>query len=155
MRGMRSRLMTRKGLADDDGRIGMLLVACVGVVVVFVLISMAVTSVAIQDRRLIACADRASSAAAGAIDGDSFYIMGADELVLSESGAVASATSAVEIMSDSSCSVGAGVEIIDTVIVGNEVFVTLRAQSVLPGLPRGFSGVAAPILERTSSSIIR
>ena len=145
----------RRGGDCEAGRIGMLLVACVGIVAVFVLMSAAITSVAIQDRRLIACADRVAVAAAGAIDEGTYYTSNDARIVLSKGGAVFAAASALEGMSDTSCSVGTGVVLVDAHEDGAEVSVTVSAQATMPVLPMVFSSVVAPVLTRESSALIR
>lgn len=64
------------GRDPEEGRVGLLTCAACAFVCVFLLVSIAVTGVAVQDRRLLACADRVAATAAGAIDGASVYAGG-------------------------------------------------------------------------------
>mgnify|MGYP001738447940 FL=1 len=53
------------GRDPEEGRVGLLTCAACAFVCVFLLVSIAVTGVAVQDRRLLACADRVAATAAG------------------------------------------------------------------------------------------
>ena len=64
------------GRDPEEGRVGLLTCAACAFVCVFLLVSIAVTGVAVQDRRLLACADRVAATAAGVIDGASVYAGG-------------------------------------------------------------------------------
>ena len=59
------------GRDPEEGRVGLLTCAACAFVCVFLLVSIAVTGVAVQDRRLLACGDRVAATAAGVIDGAS------------------------------------------------------------------------------------
>lgn len=57
----------------EEGRIGLLMGASLFFVAVFVFISSAITAVSIEDRRLLACADRVAAATAGIVDSLSYF----------------------------------------------------------------------------------
>ncbi|MDC4233803.1 hypothetical protein M3T53_08815 [Actinomyces sp. B33] len=150
-----SRSRTRGPETGEEGRIGMLLVGCVGVVVMFVLVSAAITSVVIDDRRLVACADRVAAAAAGSVDGRAFYDGDDEGLAVSTRSARRRAEDALDKMLDSTCSIGEGAALVGVEVVGDEVVVSVEARPLLALVPRPLSGAVTPILVRSSSAVVR
>ena len=55
---------------DEEGRVGILMCAGCAFVCVFLFVSIALTEVAMQDRRLVSCADALSSVAVGSSSSD-------------------------------------------------------------------------------------
>ncbi|WP_115727748.1 hypothetical protein [Actinomyces culturomici] len=138
--------------AREDGRIGLLMGACLLIVASFVLVSSAITAVAIEDRRLLACADRIAAATAGVIDADAYYAGGSARLVVSEDSALEVARRALVDLSSTTCDVGFGAEVVAAARNGGEVRVGVRARAELPLVPGILEGVVAPVLERSSTA---
>lgn len=166
------------GRDPEEGRVGLLTCAACAFVCVFLLVSIAVTGVAVQDRRLLACADRVAATAAGVIDGASVYAggsgagagqgagNGADEGADADPGAAADAdgvpaslpdaTAAAERalaqMGGTTCAVGEGVRIESASLADGDLRVSVRARATVAFLPSFLATAAAPVLVRSSSA---
>ena len=166
------------GRDPEEGRVGLLTCAACAFVCVFLLVSIAVTGVAVQDRRLLACADRVAATAAGVIDGASVYAggsgagagqgagNGADEGADADPGAAADAdgvpaslpdaTAAAERalaqMGGTTCAVGEGVRIESASLADGDLRVSVRARATVAFLPPFLATGAAPVLVRSSSA---
>lgn len=159
------------GRDPEEGRVGLLTCAACAFVCVFLLVSIAVTGVAVQDRRLLACADRVAATAAGAIDGASVYAGGpgagvegadsgsgadqgadADGVPASLPDATAAAERALAQMGGTTCAVGEGVRIESASLVDGDLRVSVRARAALAFLPPFLATGAAPVLVRSSSA---
>lgn len=166
------------GRDPEEGRVGLLTCAACAFVCVFLLVSIAVTGVAVQDRRLLACADRVAATAAGVIDGASVYAggsgagagqgagNGADEGADADPGAAADAdgvpaslpdaTAAAERalaqMGGTTCAVGEGVRIESASLADGDLRVSVRARATVAFLPSFLATSAAPVLVRSSSA---
>ncbi|RRR25904.1 hypothetical protein EHS14_11370 [Schaalia georgiae] len=148
-------------LDPEEGRVGLLTCAACAFVCVFLLVSIAVTGVAVQDRRLLACADRVAASAAGAIDGASVYAGGsgadgagadADGVPASLPDATAAAERALAQMGGTTCAVGEGVRIESASLVDGDLRVSVRARATVAFLPPFLATGAAPVLVRSSSA---
>lgn len=138
---------------EEAGRIGLLMGVCLLIVVSFLFVSATVTAVAIEDRRLLACADRLSVATAGIIDASAYYGgAGRVEVVVSARAARGAAERALEALEGSVCDVGAGVSIVEVEREAARVRVGVRARAVLPIVPGVLQGVGAPVLVRESTA---
>lgn len=135
----------------EEGRIGLLMGALLLVVAVFVMVSSAVTAVSIEDRRLLACADRVAAAAAGVVESRGYFSReGSASLVISEKEFRGIARQALASFADSTCRVGEGVELLDLVREGDAVRVEVGARASLPLVPEVLRGVSAPELRQWS-----
>jgi hypothetical protein len=148
--------MADEGTAEDaeDGRIALLVVGLIAVVLALALAGAAITVVHVQDRRLLACADRVAAAASNVVDAGAYY--GGEGLgqglVPSPSGARAAAGAALSELAGSTCSVGRGVVLEEVTARGGEVLVTVSAVADLPLVPPALGPVSAPTLVATSSA---
>lgn len=143
--------MSEDSHAPEEGRIGLLMAACLFIVAAFVLTSALVTAVAVEDRRLLACADRVAAATAGIVDAEAYYGGGALLLVSSDSSARV-AEDALESLRASTCDVGAGAKVVEVSRQGAQVRVAVSARANLPFIPGFLQGAAAPILTRSSTA---
>ena len=167
------------GRDPEEGRVGLLTCAACAFVCVFLLVSIAVTGVAVQDRRLLACADRVAATAAGVIDGASVYAGGsgadgagagsgagagqgagngadegadADGVPASLPDATAAAERALAQMGGTTCAVGEGVRIESASLADGDLRVSVRARATVAFLPSFLATGAAPVLVRSSSA---
>ncbi len=139
----------------EEGRIALLIVGLIVVVSAFALAAATITAVHVQDRRLLACADRVAAAASHVVDADAYYGAGGDgqRLVPSPSGARSAAVGALSRLAGSTCSVGGeAAALVDVSVEGEEVLVTLSAVADLPLVPPFVQGALAPALVATSSA---
>jgi len=138
----------------EEGRIALLMMGLMVVVLAFVLVGTSITILHVQDRRLLACADRVAAAASNVVDADAFY--GVDgrgqRLVPSPSGSWAVADAALSRLADTTCRVGAGVRLLDVAVAGQEVLVTVSAVADVPLIPPMLGSFSAPTLTATSSA---
>lgn len=158
------------GRDPEEGRVGLLTCAACAFVCVFLLVSIAVTGVAVQDRRLLACADRVAATAAGVIDGASVYAGGsgagagqgagngadegadADGVPASLPDATAAAERALAQMGGTTCAVGEGVRIESASLADGDLRVSVRARATVAFLPSFLATAATPVLVRSSSA---
>ena len=158
------------GRDPEEGRVGLLTCAACAFVCVFLLVSIAVTGVAVQDRRLLACADRVAATAAGVIDGASVYAGGsgagagqgagngadegadADGVPASLPDATAAAERALAQMGGTTCAVGEGVRIESASLADGDLRVSVRARATVAFLPSFLTTAVAPVLVRSSSA---
>ena len=158
------------GRDPEEGRVGLLTCAACAFVCVFLLVSIAVTGVAVQDRRLLACADRVAATAAGAIDGASVYAGGsgagagqgagngadegadADGVPASLPDATVAAERALAQMGGTTCAVGEGVRIESASLADGDLRVSVRVRATVAFLPSFLATAAAPVLVRSSSA---
>ena len=158
------------GRDPEEGRVGLLTCAACAFVCVFLLVSIAVTGVAVQDRRLLACADRVAATAAGVSDGASVYAGGsgagagqgagngadegadADGVPASLPDATVAAERALAQMGGTTCAVGEGVRIESASLADGDLRVSVRARATVAFLPSFLATAAAPVLVRSSSA---
>lgn len=136
----------------EEGRIGVLMAACLMIVAVFVLVSSALTAVAIEDRRLVSCADRVASGVAGLVSGPSLYTTGEDSRGSAQEQAEYEAPRVLDSLLASTCRVGRGVELESVSMQGQWVRVEVSARAVFPFIPVIAADLAAPTLVRESVS---
>ena len=140
----------------EEGRIGLLMGASLFIVAAFVLISSAITAVSIEDRRLLACADRVAAATAGIVDSLSYFNQeGALSLSVSEKEAWNVAQEALSSLGASTCDVGDGVELLDLEREGDSVHVLLGTRARLPIVPQVIAGSVGPVLTQWSNARVR
>lgn len=138
---------------DDEGRVGILMCAGCAFVCVFLFVSIALTEVAMQDRRLVSCADALSSVAVGSSSSDDFFDTG-NPMGVDEASAGSRVEDALVALSDSTCK-GEGVVLTGVSVRGAEVEVAVRARPTISLLPPFLRASAVPELERTSSARLR
>ena len=137
---------------SEDGRITVLLIGLVTVALLAVAVGVVITSVHLQQRALLSCADRISAGAA-VLSAENYYGEGGAELAApSESGARQEAFRTLERLLTTTCAVGQGVDITDLTVGENVIQVTVRTQATLPLLPPVLQGVAAPTMTQSSSA---
>lgn len=145
------------GPHPDEGRISVLVIGLTALLLAIVLVLAAITIVHVQDRRLLACADRVAAAASAVMDADAYY--GADggprRLLPAPGAASTEAGSALALLATTSCSVGDGVSLVGVEATGEGVVVTVSATATLPLLPPVLGDVVAPTLRATSSATTR
>lgn len=138
---------------SEDGRITVLLIGLVTVALLAVAVGVIITSVHLQQRALLSCADRISAAGAAVLSAENYYGEGGAELAVpSESGARQEAFRTLERLSTTTCAVGQGVDITDLRVGENVIQVTVRTHATLPLLPPVLQGVAAPTMTQSSSA---
>lgn len=137
----------------EEGRIGLLMGASLFIVAAFVLISSVITAVSIEDRRLLACADRVAAATAGIVDSLSYFNQeGALSLSVSEKESWNVAQEALSSLGASTCDVGDGVELLDLEREGDSVHVLLGTRARLPIVPQVIAGSVGPVLTQWSNA---
>lgn len=137
----------------EEGRIGLLMGASLFIVAAFVLISSVITAVSIEDRRLLACADRVAAATAGIVDSLSYFNQeGALSLSVSEKESWNVAQEALSSLGASTCDVGDGVELLDLEREGDSVHVLLGTRARLPIVPQVIAGSVGPKLTQWSNA---
>ncbi len=139
---------------SEEGRIALLMTGLMMVVLAFVLVGASITILHVQDRRLLACADRVAAAASNVVDAEAFY--GVDgkgqRLVPSPSGSWAVANAALSRLGSTTCRVGTGVHLLDVTVADQEVLVTLSAVANVPLVPPLLGSLVAPTLNAASSA---
>ena len=134
----------------DEGRVGVLMGAGCAFVCLFLFVSLALTEVAMQDRRLVSCADALASVGGGNASTGAFFVEG-DALEVDEAGVRSRVEEGLAALSDTTCKVTvSGVSISDT-----EVEVAVSARPTVSLVPPVLRAVAVPELMRTSSARLR
>ena len=139
---------------DEEGRVGILMCAGCAFVCLFLFVSIALTEVALQDRRLVSCADALASSGVGSASSDEFFEAG-DPMGVDEASALWRVEEARSALSDSTCRVGEGVVVTEVSVRGVEVEVAVRARPIVSLVPPFLRASAVPELERTSSARLR
>ena len=132
----------------EEGRVGILMCAGCAFVCLLLFVTMTLTQVAIQDRRLVSCAD----ALAGA---SSSQVLAGQASGIDEAGARSRVEAALSAMGTTTCRVGEGVMVTGVRVDREEVEVSVRARPRVSALPPVLVGVVVPELERTSSARVR
>ena len=88
----------------DEGRVGVLMGAGCAFVCLFLFVSLALTEVAMQDRRLVSCADALASVGGGNASSGSFFVEG-DALEVDEAGVRSRVEEGLAVLSDTTCKV--------------------------------------------------
>ena len=105
---------------DEEGRVGILMCAGCAFVCLFLFVSIALTEVALQDRRLVSCADALASSGVGSASSDDFFEAG-DPMGVDEASALSRVEEARSALSDSTCRVGEGVVVTEVSARGVQV----------------------------------
>ena len=137
---------------DEEGRIGILMCAGCAFVCLILYVTIALTQVAMQDRRLVSCADALAGAGVGGASSTSVLVGQSSDIDEAE---VAFVEAALGAMAASTCRVGEGVEVTSVSVEGEEIEVSVRARPRVSLVPPALHGVVIPELERTSSARMR
>ncbi len=138
---------------NDEGRVGILMCAGCAFVCLLLFVSIALTEVAMQDRRLVSCADALASAGVSGASASTVFAGG--NLGVDEETASSRVDRALAGLSDSTCRVGDGVSVSWVSVSGGDVEVAVRAHPRVSLLPTPLRGVMVPELSRTSSARLR
>lgn len=138
----------------DEGRVGVLMGAGCAFVCLFLFVSLALTEVAMQDRRLVSCADALASVGGGNASSGSFFVEG-DALEVDEAGVRSPVEEGLAALSDTTCKVGDGVTVSAVNVSDTEVEVTVSARPTVSLVPPVLRTAAVPELMRTSSARLR
>lgn len=137
----------------EEGRVGILMCAGCAFVCLLLFVTMTLTQVAIQDRRLVSCADALAGAGVGGAS--SSQVLAGQASGIDEAGARSRVEAALSAMGTTTCRVGEGVMVADVRVDREEVEVSVRARPHVSALPPVLVGVVVPELERTSSARVR
>ena len=138
---------------DEEGRVGILMCAGCAFVCLILFVTIALTQVAMQDRRLVSCADALAGAGVGGASSTSVLVGQSSDI--DEAEVASRVVAALGAMAASTCRVGEGVEVTSVSVEGEEVEVSVRAQPRVSLVPPALHGVVIPELERTSSARMR
>lgn len=137
----------------EDGRVGILMCAGCAFVCLLLVVSIALTEVAMQDRRLVSCADALASAGVSGASASTVFAggnFGVDQEVASSR-----VDRALAALSDSTCRVGDGVSVSWVSVSSGELEVGVRAHPRVSLLPPVLRSAVVPELVRTSSARLR
>lgn len=137
----------------EEGRVGILMCAGCAFVCLLLFVTMTLTQVAIQDRRLVSCADALAGAGVGGAS--SSQVLAGQASGIDEAGARSRVEDALSAMGTTTCRVGEGVMVADVRVDREEVEVSVMARPRVSALPPVLVGVVVPELERTSSARVR
>ena len=137
----------------EEGRVGILMCAGCAFVCLLLFVTMTLTHVAIQDRRLVSCADALAGAGVGGAS--SSQVLAGQASGIDEAGARSRVEAALSAMGTTTCRVGEGVMVTGVRVDREEVEVSVRARPHVSALPPVLVGVVVPELERTSSARVR
>ena len=135
---------------DEEGRIGILMCAGCAFVCLILYVTIALTQVAMQDRRLVSCADALAGAGVGGASSTSVLVGQSSDI--DEAEVAFRVGAALGAMAASTCRVGEGVEVTSVSVEGEEIEVSVRARPRVSLVPPALHGVVIPELERTSSA---
>ena len=138
---------------NDEGRVGILMCAGCAFVCLLLFVSIALTEVAMQDRRLVSCADALASAGVSGASASTVFAGG--KLGIDEETASSRVDRALSGLSESTCRVGDGVSVSWVSVSGGEVEVGVKAHPRVSLLPPPLRGAVVPELARTSSARLR
>ena len=138
---------------DEEGRIGILMCAGCAFVCLILYVTIALTQVAMQDRRLVSCADALAGAGVGGASSTSVLVGHSSDI--DEAEVAFRVEAALGAMAASTCRVGEGVEVTSVSVEGEEIEVSVRARPRVSLVPPALHGVVIPELERTSSARMR
>ena len=133
-------------IEGEEGRVGILMCAGCAFVCLLLVVSIALTEVAMQDRRLVSCADALASAGVSGASASTVFAGG--NFGVDEGSASSRVDGALAGLSDSTCRVGDGVS-------SGEVEVGVRAHPMVSLLPPVLRNAVVPELVRTSSARLR
>ena len=138
---------------NDEGRVGILMCAGCAFVCLLLFVSIALTEVAMQDRRLVSCADALASA--GVSGASSSTVFAGGKLGIDEETASSRVDRALSGLSESTCRVGDGVSVSWVSVSSGEVEVGVKARPRVSLLPPVLRSAVVPELSRTSSARLR
>ena len=138
---------------NDEGRVGILMCAGCAFVCLLLFVSIALTEVAMQDRRLVSCADALASA--GVSGASSSTVFAGGKFGIDEETASSRVDRALSGLSESTCRVGDGVSVSWVSVSSGEVEVGVKARPRVSLLPPPLRGAVVPELARTSSARLR
>ena len=138
---------------DEEGRVGILMCAGCAFVCLILFVTIALTQVAMQDRRLVSCADALAGAGVGGASSTSVLVGQSSDI--DEAEVASRVEAALGAMAAATCRVGEGVAVTAVSVEGEEVEVSVRAQPRVSLVPPALHGVVIPELERTSSARMR
>ena len=138
---------------NDEGRVGILMCAGCAFVCLLLFVSIALTEVAMQDRRLVSCADALASA--GVSGASSSTVFAGGKLGIDEETASSRVDRALSGLSESTCRVGDGVSVSWVSVRSGEVEVGVKAHPRVSLMPPPLRGAVVPELARTSSARLR
>ena len=138
---------------NDEGRVGILMCAGCAFVCLLLFVSIALTEVAMQDRRLVSCADALASAGVSGASASTVFAGGS--LGVDEETASSRVDRALSGLSESTCRVGDGVRVSWVTVSSGEVEVGVKARPRVSLLPPPLRGAVVPELARTSSARLR
>lgn len=138
---------------DEEGRIGILMCAGCAFVCLILYVTIALTQVAMQDRRLVSCADALAGAGVGGASSTSVLVGQSSDI--DEAEVAFRVEAALGAMAASTCRVGEGVEVTSVSVEGEEIEVSVRARPRVSLVPPALHGVVIPEFERTSSARMR
>lgn len=137
----------------DEGRVGILMCAGCAFVCLLLFVSIALTEVAMQDRRLVSCADALASAGVSGASSSTVFVGG--KLGIDEETASSHVDRALSGLSESTCRVGDGVSVSWVSVSSGEVEVGVKARPRVSLMPPPLRGAVVPELLRTSSARLR
>ena len=137
----------------EEGRVGILMCAGCAFVCLLLFVTMALTQIAMQDRRLVSCADALAGASVGGASSSS--VLSGEEAGVDEADALLRVQDALGALSGTTCRVGEGVSVTEVRVERGEVEVSVRARPVVSVVPPALRGVVVPDLERSSSARVR
>lgn len=138
---------------NDEGRVGILMCAGCAFVCLLLFVSIALTEVAMQDRRLVSCADALASVGVSGASSSTVFVGG--KLGIDEETASSRVDRALSGLSESTCRVGDGVSVSWVSVSSGEVEVGVKARPRVSLMPPPLRGVMVPELSRTSSARLR
>ena len=138
---------------NDEGRVGILMCAGCAFVCLLLFVSIALTEVAMQDRRLVSCADALASAGVSGASSSTVFMGG--KLGIDEETASSRVDRALSGLSESTCRVGDGVSVSWVSVRSGEVEVGVKAHPRVSLMPPPLRGAVVPELARTSSARLR
>ena len=120
------------------------------VVLGFLLVAASITSVHVQNRRLMTCADRVAAAASGATDEEALYTQ--SRITSTSELAQARAEVVLKRLDTTTCRIGNGVSLVSVEVHDDHVTVRMQAQASVPLVPAFLGRVAEPTLTVQSSA---
>lgn len=140
----------------EEGRVGILMAAGCAFVCLLTFMTIVLTQIAMQDRRLVSCADALAGAGAGGASASPLYSgYSGGRVRVDEAVARSRVELAREELSASICRVGEGVSVAWVSVDSSEVEVAVRARPRVSLLPPVLRGAVIPELARTSSARVR
>lgn len=133
-------------VSDEEGRIGILLTALVGIVAVFTLVMANISAIHIQHRQALDCADSVALAGGGTIRADGYFCDGCDKKphTIDLSHVRQRVESHFQKLASNVCHIGDGAILEKINVIENNVVVEMKINSQLVFLPPIVSNLIAP-----------